>query len=177
MAELKRFVVMMEWANAIKNLTTEQKGMIFENFISLTSGENNFNTEDPTVEAIWGLLEPNVVRMNADYMASVTNGKKGGRPPKKVTETKPKNNLNKPKPNLTETDKDKDKANDKAKAKVNVKVKAKVNTKVKPNYIPKKEYMDTVNDIEDIEEGKLYTVPDKLLTHDLIIKKANEFFQ
>lgn len=112
--QLERFVVMLEWETPLTNLSNEQKGILFQLLFDYHNGLD-VEITDPMVKLAWSFLEPNIERINHNYITKVNNGKKGGRP--KKTEQKPNNNLNKPNPNLTETDKEKDKDKEKEKEK------------------------------------------------------------
>jgi hypothetical protein len=59
----------------------------------------------PISKALFTAIKPNIDKAAARYVASVENGKKGGRPPKKETQTKPSGNPAKPNnnPDITQT--------------------------------------------------------------------------
>jgi hypothetical protein len=127
----EKFIVMMEWCNSFEQLSNEEMGILFKNFISYNRNENVDNS-NRVVNAIWNLIEPNVERINHTYDTNGKNGTKGGAPkgnnnakkqPKNnpiTTEILPNNNpitteiqpTDKPKTTYKEKDKDKEKEKD-----------------------------------------------------------------
>lgn len=93
---------------AIKELTTEQQGIIYNAIFSygLDKKEPELNG---VIKTIWTLIKPQIDANLRKY----ENGNKGGRPPKDKTEPKPNNNLNetKPKANVNVNDNDNVNAN------------------------------------------------------------------
>ena len=125
---MKQFIIKLEWEPSFDRMTDEQRGIMLKVFFDYHNGrELNFK-EDVLVEALWLNMIPNIDRMNEKYMASVNNGKLGGRP--KKTQTKPNNNLTKPNTNQTDTLKEKVKEKEKEEVKVKEEVKEKEKLKV-----------------------------------------------
>jgi hypothetical protein len=99
----EKFIVMLEWCNSFDNLSNEEMGILFKNFISYHRNEK-IDTSDRIVNSIWSLLQPNIERINKDYQSRSKNGSNGGAPkgnsnaskqPKnnqETTEKQPKNN-------------------------------------------------------------------------------------
>ena len=107
MKELKRFVVELEWADHFEDLTNEEMGILFKNFITYHKGES-VDDSNRIVNIAWKSVVKQIDRMNAKYTKDVENGKKGGRPRKTNNPTiTPKKPLNNPK--VTYKDKDKEK--------------------------------------------------------------------
>tara|TARA_R110001632_G_scaffold88672_1_gene191694 strand:- start:110 stop:685 length:576 start_codon:yes stop_codon:yes gene_type:complete len=104
MKELKRFVVELEWSEHFEDLTNEEMGILFKNFISYHKG-NDVDTSSRIVNIAWKSVVKQVDRMNAKYTKDVENGRKGGRP--KKTQINPKNPMgySKTQPNPTITPK------------------------------------------------------------------------
>jgi len=87
---------------AIQELETcEQQNEMFWAIINYQAFGEVPDFEDTILKVMWKLIVPNVDNSVDRYMASIANGKKGGRPKKtKDNPTKPKetqDNLNKPK--------------------------------------------------------------------------------
>ncbi len=107
MKELKRFVVELEWADHFEDLTYEEMGILFQNFITYHR-DGSVDTSSRIVNIAWKSVVKQIDRMNAKYTKDVENGKKGGRPRKTNNPTiTPKKPLNNPK--VTYKDKDKEK--------------------------------------------------------------------
>ena len=93
---LKTFVVQLEWADSWVDMTDEEMGMLFRNFIAYSKGEE-LNLENRFVKSSWLSVVKQIDRMNNKYFKDVENGKKGGAPigntnaKKRITE-QPKNN-------------------------------------------------------------------------------------
>jgi hypothetical protein len=138
MGSKERFVVQLEWTDSWTELSDEEMGILFRNFISYAKGED-LNFTNRIVNVSWKSIQPDIDRMNAKYLSDSENGKKGGAPlgnknaskqPKdnpnttqeqpKTTQEQPeieeeKQPLNNPKTTYKEKDKEKDKENDKDK--------------------------------------------------------------
>jgi len=163
---MEQFIIKLEWEPSFDKMTDEQRGIMVKVFFDYHNGRPLDFKGDVLVEALWLNMEPNIQRMNNKYMASVENGKKGGRPRKKTNNpTKPNNNLNKPNHNQTDTLKEKVKVKENIKVKEDVKeevnekeialeleaVMQKLKTKEleKPEIEPKQEW-GWLEDFEDI---------------------------
>ena len=95
-AALKTFVVQLEWADSWVDMTDEEMGMLFRNFIAYSKGEE-LNLENRFVKSSWLSVVKQIDRMNKKYFNDVENGKKGGAPigntnAKKPITEQPKNN-------------------------------------------------------------------------------------
>jgi hypothetical protein len=78
--EIVQFVVKFEWEKSFSRLTDEEKGILFQVFFDHHNNkELNFKDKN-TIEAVWYALEPNIKRINENYITSVENGKLGGAP-------------------------------------------------------------------------------------------------
>ncbi len=93
---LKTFVVQLEWADSWVDMTDEEMGMLFRNFIAYSKGEE-LNLENRFVKSSWLSVVKQIDRMNKKYFNDVENGKKGGAPigntnAKKLITEQPKNN-------------------------------------------------------------------------------------
>ena len=123
--DLERIIIMREWGNSISLMNNEQKGILLQTIFDFADCKD-IDIEDPMVNLVWNMIEPNMDRINRNYLARVNNGKKGGAPvgntnnrkKPKSTETQPKVNLSQPKVNhsqvevnlkSTERDRDRDK--------------------------------------------------------------------
>tara|TARA_R110002153_G_scaffold73123_5_gene190812 strand:+ start:112 stop:555 length:444 start_codon:yes stop_codon:yes gene_type:complete len=113
MKELKRFVVELEWSDHFEDLTNEEMGILFKNFISYHKG-NDVDTTNRIVNIAWKSVVKQIDRMNVKYTNDVENGKKGGRPRKTNNPTiTPKKPLNNPKVTYKDKDKEKEEYKDK----------------------------------------------------------------
>ena len=79
MKNKERFIVQLEWTNSWTDLTDEEMGMLFRNFISYAKGED-LDLTNRIVSVSWKSIQPDIDRMNAKYLSDVENGKKGGAP-------------------------------------------------------------------------------------------------
>lgn len=104
------FILRTEWYDAIKELDSNSKSELLDNFfIYHLEDETKINLNNPLVNLVWRLIEPNLKRNSDAYdrrkETSRANGQLGGRPPKsqQVTEIEePNENLNNlTKPNET----------------------------------------------------------------------------
>ena len=103
---MKRFVVELEWADHFEDLTNEEMGILFNNFITYHR-DGSVDDSSRIVNIAWKSVVKQIDRMNAKYTKDVENGKKGGRPRKTNNPTiTPKKPLNNPK--VTYKDKDKE---------------------------------------------------------------------
>ena len=99
MAEIKdAFVCYRSYIEAIRLLPEDKRWGFFDGIIryALDEVEPTFNG---TESAMFTLMRANIDSCNKRYATNVQNGKKGGRPPTKETQTKPTNNPKKPKQN------------------------------------------------------------------------------
>ena len=151
--KLERFVVELEWAEHFEDLTNEEMGILFKNFISHAKGEE-VDLSNRFVSIAWKSVVKQINRMNAKYMKDVENGKKGGRPRK--PNNNPTETPNKPNNNPTETYKDKDEYKEEYKEEYKVKEEVKVKENISNNNIitftneefgklNHKSYMETFN--------------------------------
>lgn len=116
---MEAFLCRVEWYNAIKMLSREDKGdlldLLFRYHID-EEEEPNKNLNNPQVNLVFQLILPSIVRARESYdkrcETSRLNGLKGGRP--KANSKEPKNNLKKPNETLS---KSKSKSNSKNKLK------------------------------------------------------------
>lgn len=76
---------MLEWVDSFQDLSDEELGILFRNFISYHTG-GEIDTSSHSVNLIWKLLVKQIDRINNKYQKNSENGKNGGRP-KKPTET------------------------------------------------------------------------------------------
>lgn len=100
--EKETFIIRTEWYKSISKLGVEEKAMLLDNLFNYHNLNNNLiNLNNPMVDLVWGLIEPNLRRNIESYDArkqsSVENGKLGGRPKKEAkSDENNLNNLNKP---------------------------------------------------------------------------------
>lgn len=129
---MEQFIIKLEWEPSFNKLTNEQRGILFQVFFDYHNQRELDFQGDLMVEVLWLNMVNNIERINNKYLASVENGKKGGRP--KKTQVKPNNNLKKPNNNLTEPnqkdpitlkEKEKEKENNNASATSNASAKIK----------------------------------------------------
>jgi len=149
MKEMKQFIIKLEWELSFDKMTDEQRGIMVKVFFDYHNQRELDFKGDVLVEALWLNMLPNIERMNTKYLASVENGKKGGRPKKTQT------NLNKPNNNLTNTLKEK------VKEKVKEEVKDKVSKKeyfkliadaMKYHNLTQEQSEELINDAYEIED-------------------------
>ena len=120
--DLERIIIMREWGNSISLMNNEQKGILLQTIFDFADCKE-IDIEDPMVNLVWNMIEPNMDRINRNYLARVNNGKKGGAPvgntnnrkKPKSTKTQPKVNQSQPKVNHSQvevnrksTDRDRD---------------------------------------------------------------------
>ena len=104
--DLERIIIMREWGDSISLMSNEQKGILLQTIFDFADCKD-IDVEDPMVNVVWKMIEPNMDRINRNYLTRVNNGKKGGAPvgntnnrkKPKSTETQPKVNLSQPKVN------------------------------------------------------------------------------
>jgi hypothetical protein len=77
MGSKKRFIVQLEWTDSWTELSDEEMGILFRNFISYAKDEE-LNFTNRIVNVSWKSIQPDIDRMNATYDKDVANGKKGG---------------------------------------------------------------------------------------------------
>ena len=98
-AEIKdAFVCYRSYVEAIRLLPEDKRWGFFDGILyyALDGIEPTFSG---TESAMFTLMRANIDSCNKRYATNVQNGKKGGRPPTKETQTKPTNNPKKPKHN------------------------------------------------------------------------------
>ena len=99
MAEIKdAFVCYRSYIEAIRLLPEDKRWGFFDGILcyALDGIEPTFSGME---SAMFTLMRANIDSCNKRYATNVQNGKKGGRPPTKETQTKPTNNPKKPKQN------------------------------------------------------------------------------
>lgn len=133
MEHLNKFVVQLEWTESWEELSNEEMGILFKNFIAHTKGLE-IDKSNRMVNVAWNSVKNQVDRMNEKYLKHIENGKKGGAPKgnknstkqpnnnQTTTQEQPKTTEQQPKNNRQTTYKDKDKDKDKEKDKDAVKV-------------------------------------------------------
>lgn len=95
------FILRTEWYSSLEDLTPKGKAQILD-ALFLTHLGKEFLITDPSAKICWNFMKPTIEYHTKRYVASVENGKKGGRP---KTQEKPNLNLKEqPKQNLTVTD-------------------------------------------------------------------------
>ena len=95
MKESKESIVFYKsFYEAIQNIPQEEQLKLYNAIFSYSFTDTEPEIEEGIARAMFILIKPNIDSANARYKASVENGKKGGRP-KKETQEKPKNNLEK----------------------------------------------------------------------------------
>ncbi len=70
---------MTEWYNSIQNLPVVEKGILLDNLFKYNLGQQ-IDDSNVMVNIVWGMLKPNIDRMNQKYLKDIENGKKGGAP-------------------------------------------------------------------------------------------------
>ena len=138
--DLERIIIMREWATPISTMSNEQKGILLQTIFDFADCKE-IDIEDPMVKLVWGMIEPNIDRINRNYLKRVNNGKKGGAPVGNTNnQSQPKVNQRQPRVNhsqlevnrkLTDRDRDRDKEE-----------------------IKKKKY-NTIHSTKAIKEGKI----------------------
>lgn len=106
------FIFYASWLEAIKNLPREMQGEVLTAIIEYGLYGETTETPKPITSAMLAMVKPQIDVNNKRY----ENGKKGGRPPKSETKSKPNQNQTKTKekPNETKSEpKEKDKYKDK----------------------------------------------------------------
>ena len=99
-AEIKdAFVCYRSYIEAIRLLPEDKRWGFFQKLFSYALDETPPELNDDMENAMFMLMKANLDSCNKRYKVSVENGKKGGRPPTKETQTKPTNNPKKPKQN------------------------------------------------------------------------------
>lgn len=93
------FVFYRSFYESINKLDDEIKLEIFNAICEYSLNEKELELS-VVADAIFTLIKPNIDSANKRYIASVENGKKGGRPKKNDNLEKPKKNLKKPSNNL-----------------------------------------------------------------------------
>tara|TARA_R100000951_G_C2533910_1_gene147226 strand:+ start:48 stop:614 length:567 start_codon:yes stop_codon:yes gene_type:complete len=125
--DLERIIIMKEWSNSVSLMNNEQKGILLQAIFDFADCKD-INIEDPMVNLVWSMIQPNMDRMNRNYLARVNNGKKGGAPIGNTNNRKkPKVNLSQPKVNhsqvevnLKSTDKEKKRKENKGKEEIEI---------------------------------------------------------
>jgi len=114
--DLKRFIVQLEWTAGWVDMTDEEMGILFKNFIAYAKGEE-LNLENRMVKSNWLGVVSDIDRINEKYLRDIENGKKGGAPkgnknatkqPKYNPQTTQEQPLNNPKTSYKEKEKEKD---------------------------------------------------------------------
>lgn len=98
------FIFYRSFFESAKALKDDEKLELYEAIFEYALNQKETETK-PLVSAFINLMKPQIDANNRRY----ENGKKGGRPPKEKTETKPKNNLDKTKAKAKEKEKEKEK--------------------------------------------------------------------
>jgi len=92
MEHLNKFVVQLEWTESWEELSNEEMGILFKNFIAHTKGLE-INKSNRMVNVAWNSVKNQVERMTEKYLKDIENGKRGGAPKGNKNATKqPKNN-------------------------------------------------------------------------------------
>ena len=95
--DLERIIIMREWGDSISLMSNEQKGILLQTIFDFADCKD-IDVEDPMVNVVWKMIEPNMDRINRNYLTRVNNGKKGGAPVGNTNNRK-KPNSNPKKPN------------------------------------------------------------------------------
>jgi hypothetical protein len=89
---LEKFVVQMEWTESWDELSNEEMGILFRNFIKYTKGLE-IDRSNRTVNVAWDSVKKQIDRMTEKYLKDVETGKRGGAPKgNKNASKQPKNN-------------------------------------------------------------------------------------
>lgn len=82
------FILRTEWYSSLETLSQKGKSEILDTlFLSHVGREDEINITDPSAKLCWNFMKPTIDYHSVKYIASVENGKKGGRP---ITQQKPK---------------------------------------------------------------------------------------
>lgn len=96
------FVFYKSFYEAMQNIPEEDKLKLYEAICKYCFYDEIVEL-DGISKAMFILMKPNIDKANNRWLASVENGKKGGRPPKNNNQKKPNQNLEKPNHNLNKT--------------------------------------------------------------------------
>ena len=88
------FIFYSSFYEAINELPDEDQGPLYKAIIDYAFAGISSKNLSGVSKGFFALIKPNIDAANARHDANIENGKRGGRPPKEKTETKPNRNPN-----------------------------------------------------------------------------------